>query len=142
MPNCITETEHDDLTRVINRIDSYINFVDEAEDRSDGIVLVPKRALLAWNTGLNRVLEGIDRRRDEQLESIPEHYRGDGFITCDMALASMLARAHRMAMPPIVIFWWANAFKYLWRWAYKGDCAGDLSKAVDCIVRVQYWQAR
>lgn len=65
---------------------------------------------------------------------------GDGFITCDMALAAMLAKATRMAMPPMVIFWWANAFKYLWRWAYKSDCTGDLNKAIDCIERVRDWQ--
>lgn len=94
----------------------------------------------AWVTTINDVIESIDHRNKERLESIPEHYRGDGFITCDMALAAMLARATRMAMPPMVIFWWANAFKYLWRWAYKSDCKGDLNKAIDCIERVRDWQ--
>lgn len=140
MPRFITKTERDTLKCALGGINSYLNFVDEAEDRSDGIVSVPERAMRAWVTTINDVIESIDHRNKEWLESIPEHYRGDGFITCDMALAAMLARATRMAMPPMVIFWWANAFKYLWRWAYKGDCKGDLNKAIDCIERVRDWQ--
>lgn len=140
MRNCITKIECDTLKHVLSGINSYLNFVDEAEDRSDGIVSVPERALRAWHKSLDGVIMRVDRTRCGQLERIPEHYRGDGFITCDMALAAMLARATRMAMPPMVIFWWANAFKYLWRWAYKGDCKGDLNKAIDCIEHVRDWQ--
>jgi hypothetical protein len=111
VPSFITRTERDTLKCALGGINSYLNFVDEAEDRSDGIVSVPERAMRAWVTTINDVIESIDHRNKELLESIPEHYRGDGFITCDMALAAMLARATRMAMPPMVIFWWANAFK-------------------------------
>lgn len=140
MPGNITKTEHDILKRVLRGIDSHLNFVDEAEDRTEGIVSVGEYDLQVWSASLNSVLVSIDRRRNERLERMPEHYRGDGFITCDMALAAMLAKATRMAMPPMVIFWWANAFKYLWRWAYKGDCKGDLNKAIDCIEHVRDWQ--
>ncbi|MGO5417069.1 hypothetical protein [Collinsella sp. LCP19S3_B11] len=140
MPRFITKTDRDTLKCALSGINSYLNFVDEAEDRSDGNVSVPERAMHAWVTTINDVIESIDHRNKERLESIPEHYRGDGFITCDMALAAMLARATSMAMPPMVIFWWANSFKYLWRWAYKGDCKGDLNKAIDCIERVRDWQ--
>lgn len=128
------------LKSVHNGIDSYLNFVDEAEDRSDGLVSIRERDLQVWSHYLDTILELDDYRRKYQLEAVPEHYRGDGYITCDMALAAMLAKATRMAMPPMVIFWWANAFKYLWRWAYKSDCAGDLNKAIDCIERVRDWQ--
>lgn len=140
MPSNITKTEHGILKRVLRGIDSHLNFVDEAEDRSDDLVSVHEYDLQVWSAQLNSVLVSIDHRRNKQLETVPEHYRGDGFITCDMALAAMLSRATRMAMPPMVIFWWANAFKYLWRWAYKSDCAGDLNKAIDCIERVRDWQ--
>lgn len=140
MRNCITKIECDTLMRVLSGINSYLNFVDEAEDRSDGIVSVPERKLRAWHNSLDGIIARADSTRCGQLERTPEHYRGDGFIICDMALAAMLARATRMAMPPMVIFWWANAFKYLWRWAYKGDCKGDLNKAIDCIERVCDWQ--
>ena len=136
----ITKPEYSILKRVLGGIDSHLNFVDEAEDRSNGLVSVREYDLQVWSAQLNSVLGIISRRRNEHLKAVPEHYRGDGYITCDMALAAMLAKATRMAMPPMVIFWWANAFKYLWRWAYKSDCIGDLNKAIDCIERVRDWQ--
>lgn len=140
MPKCITRTEHSLINRTLRGINSHLNFVDEAEDRSNGLVSVREYDLQVWSAQLNSVLHIISRRRDEQLKNVPEHYRGDGFITCDMALASMLAKGDRMAMPPMVIFWWANAFKYIWRWAYKGNGVADLNKAIDCIERVRDWQ--
>ena len=136
----ITKTEYGILKRVLGGIDSHLNFVDEAEDRSNGLVSVREYDLQVWSAQLNSVLGVISRKRNEQLRTVPEHYRGDGFITCDMALAAMLSRATRMAMPPMVIFWWANAFEYIWRWAYKGNGMADLNKAIDCIERVRDWQ--
>lgn len=136
----ITKSEYGILKRVLGGIDSHLNFVDEAEDRSNGLVSVREYDLQVWSAQLNSVLGVISRKRNEQLRTVPEHYRGDGFITCDMALAAMLSRATRMAMPPMVIFWWANAFKYIWRWAYKGNGMADLNKAIDCIERVRDWQ--
>lgn len=112
MPN-ITKPEYGILKRVLGGIDSHLNFVDEAEDRSNGLVSVREYDLQVWSAQLNSVLGIISRRRNEHLKTVPEHYRGDGYITCDMALAAMLAKATRMAMPPMVIFWWANAFKYI-----------------------------
>lgn len=140
MHNIITKDEIRTLNLTFRGIESYLNFVDEAEGRTDGIVSVPEDALKLFAARIDGVLCNIEQRRMDHLENVPEHYRGDGYITCDMALAAMLARATRMAMPPMVIFWWANAFKYLWRWAYKGDCKGDLNKAIDCIERVRDWQ--
>lgn len=140
MHNIITKDEIRTLNLTFRGIESYLNFVDEAEDRTDGIVSVPEDALKLFAARIDGVLCNIEQRRMDHLENVPEHYRGDGYITCDMALAAMLAKATRMAMPPMVIFWWANAFKYLWRWAYKGDCKGDLNKAIDCIERVRDWQ--
>lgn len=140
MHNIITKDEIRTLNLTFRGIESYLNFVDEAEDRTDGIVSVPEDALKLFAARIDGVLCNIEQRRMDHLENVPEHYRGDGYITCDMALAAMLAKATRMAMPPMVIFWWANAFKYLWRWAYKSDCKGDLNKAIDCIERVRDWQ--
>lgn len=140
MPSYISMGDHVLLKNVVNDIDSHLNFVDEAEDRSNGLVSICEYDLKVWSERIHGILDLDDYRRNEHLETVPEHYRGDGFITCDMALAAMLAKATRMAMPPMVIFWWANAFKYLWRWAYKGDCKGDLNKAIDCIKHVRDWQ--
>lgn len=94
----ITKTEYGILKRVLGGIDSHLNFVDEAEDRSNGLVSVREYDLQVWSAQLNSVLGVISRKRNEQLRTVPEHYRGDGFITCDMALAAMLSRATRMAM--------------------------------------------
>lgn len=140
MPRFISRADHVLLKGVLNSIDSYLNFVDEAEDRSNGLVSVREYDLQVWSQRIDGIITLDDYRRNEQLERVPEHYHGDGYITCDMALAAMLAKATRMAMPPMVIFWWANAFKYLWRWAYKSDCTGDLNKAIDCIEHVRDWQ--
>lgn len=140
MPKCITRTERSLINRTLRSINSHLNFVDEAEDRSNGLVSVHEYDLQVWSAQLNSALATLDHRRSEQLKTVPEHYRGDGFITCDMALAAMLSRATQMAMPPMVIFWWANAFKYIWRWAYKGNGVADLNKAIDCIERVSDWQ--
>lgn len=140
MPSYISRGDHVLLKNVLNGIDSHLNFVDEAEDRSNGLVSIREYDLQVWSERIHGILDLDDYRRNGHLETVPEHYRGDGFITCDMALAAMLAKATRMAMPPMVIFWWANAFKYLWRWAYKSDCKGDLDKAIDCIKRVRDWQ--
>lgn len=140
MPRFISRGDHVLLKGVLNGIDSYLNFVDEAEARSNGLVSVREYDLQVWSQRIDGVITLDDYRRNEQLERVPEHYRGDGFITCDMALAAMLAKATRMAMPPMVIFWWANAFKYIWRWAYKGNGMADLNKAIDCIEHVRDWQ--
>ncbi len=59
----------------------------------------------------------------------PDHYAGDGRIECMDAMRSML---HGSEQEPIVTFWWANAFKYLWRW-HKKNGAQDLKKAKRCI---------
>ena len=140
MPKYLSMDDYVILKNVLSSIGSYLNFVDEAEDRSNGLVSVREYDLQVWSQRINTIIELSDFRRNEHLEAVPEHYRGDGFITCDMALAAMLAKATRMAMPPMVIFWWANAFKYLWRWAYKGNGMSDLNKAIDCIERVRDWQ--
>ena len=62
----------------------------------------------------------------------PGHYEGDGEVSCARALRSML---HGVKLAPIAIWWWACAFKYLWRWVWKNGVK-DLMKARDCIDRL------
>ena len=69
MPSFITTTERDTLSCALGSINSYLNFVDEAEDRSDGIVSVPERVMRAWVTTINDVIESVDHRNKERLES-------------------------------------------------------------------------
>lgn len=66
MPSFITKTERDTLKCALGSINSYLSFVDEAEDRSDGIVSVPERAMRAWITTINDVIDCIERVRDWQ----------------------------------------------------------------------------
>lgn len=66
--------------------------------------------------------------------SAPSHYAGDG-IECMDAMRSMTANAKDLA--PMEVWWWLCAFKYLWRWAYKGQAATDLAKAKDCICKLE-----
>lgn len=61
----------------------------------------------------------------------PDHYLGDGEITCEDAMRSMTADAD--GVPPMEAKWWTDAFKYLWRWPHKGQAISDLGKARDCI---------
>ena len=55
----------------------------------------------------------------------PPHYAGSG-TTCDEALASMLVAPANAEVPPMALFWWATAFKYVWRMFAKGQGEGRL----------------
>ena len=61
----------------------------------------------------------------------PRRYAGNG-ITCADALESM---AHGCDLPPMALWWWGCALKYLWRWPWKNG-AEDLGKARDCVDRL------
>jgi hypothetical protein len=61
--------------------------------------------------------------------STPPHYRCDGRITCKDAMDSMMCNFHHRG---VIGYWWGCAFKYLWRWPYKG-VREDLEKAKACI---------
>lgn len=61
----------------------------------------------------------------------PDHYAGDGKIECMDAMRSMMS-GDQYALPPIAAHWWAEAFKYIWRWRRKGGVQ-DLRKCRQCI---------
>lgn len=70
------------------------------------------------------------------MSETPTHYQGDGIITCADAMASMMSRAedgHMLAATEY--YWWGCAFKYVWRWPYKGG-AEDVEKAIDCLQKL------
>ena len=60
----------------------------------------------------------------------PPHYAGDGRIECMDAMRSMMSGP--LDLPPIAAHWWAEAFKYVWRWRLKGGVQ-DLRKCKRCI---------
>lgn len=63
-------------------------------------------------------------------------YDGDGVVKCDRALESMLTpEPTACRIDHMTRFWWATAFKYVWRFPHKGG-AKDVRKAIDCLQRV------
>lgn len=64
----------------------------------------------------------------------PEHYEGNG-VSCADVMRSMLTAAEEK-LSAMQIFWWANAFKYVWRWPLKNGVE-DIDKAVDCLEKLK-----
>lgn len=79
-------------------------------------------------------------------EENPEHYHGDGIVSCSRAMRSMCAGWEDFAERPVPLacaYWAVTAFKYLWRFPLKGNPKEDLMKAVDCANRaLDAWGSR
>ncbi|NGM17733.1 DUF3310 domain-containing protein [Eggerthellaceae bacterium zg-893] len=75
--------------------------------------------------------DGIPRLQAKRQDDVsnPSHYAGDG-IECKDALRAAMGGAN--GLPAMAFYWWGCAFKYLWRWRYKGG-ARDLRKCRQCI---------
>lgn len=69
----------------------------------------------------------------------PEHYRGDGFITCSRAMKAALGRWPAATAPccTMAVWWWCCAFKYVWRCMVKGKTLEDIDKAIDCLYKLR-----
>lgn len=69
----------------------------------------------------------------------PEHYRGDGYVTCSRAMKSAISRwPAAIAMRSIMaVWWWCCAFKYIWRCMVKGRTLEDIDKAIDCLRKLR-----
>lgn len=67
----------------------------------------------------------------------PAHYQGDGLVTAQRALASCASQEVTCHRPELGFYWWAIAFKYVWRLWSKGHPASDCSKAIDCLERLR-----
>lgn len=65
----------------------------------------------------------------------PRHYAGDCEVSCMRALKSMTWGASSQ-LPSMVIYWWGCAFKYLWRWPWKGG-KQDIEKAKQCLAYLE-----
>lgn len=65
--------------------------------------------------------------------SVPEHYEGDGFVTCDRAIESASSQACIVERTPLQLWYWATALKYVWRMWSKEDPKKDALKAIDCL---------
>lgn len=65
----------------------------------------------------------------------PAHYSGDAEVDCKRAMRAMLDRP--VDLPNSAFYWWACAFKYLWRWPFKGNPKKDLDKCVECLTELE-----
>ncbi len=91
-------------------------------------------------------LQGLCREKDDLIYAyrgsignvrpsapVPEHYLGDGYVTCDRAIEAASAQRCNVNRPPLNYWYWATAFKYVWRMWSKTDPVSDARKAIDCL---------
>lgn len=71
--------------------------------------------------------------RDNPFAHVPDHYLGDGYVTCDRAIESASAQRCIVSRTPINYWYWATAFKYVWRMWSKSEPVADARKAIDCL---------
>ena len=71
--------------------------------------------------------------RDNPFGHVPEHYLGDGFVTCDRAIESASSQDCIVDRTPLQFWYWATAMKYVWRMWSKEDPERDALKAIDCL---------
>ena len=71
--------------------------------------------------------------RDNPFGHVPEHYLGDGFVTCDRAIESASSQDCIVERSPLQFWYWATAMKYVWRMWSKEDPEKDALKAIDCL---------
>lgn len=71
--------------------------------------------------------------RDNPFAHVPDHYLGDGFVTCDRAIESASAQRCIGERSKLQFWYWATAFKYVWRMWSKEDPEKDALKAIDCL---------
>lgn len=64
---------------------------------------------------------------------VPDHYAGDGLVTCSRAMESVEKQSSVCSCTPMQRWWWMCAFKYVWRMWSKGDPEADMRKAIDCL---------
>lgn len=70
---------------------------------------------------------------DNPFGHIPDHYLGDGYVTCDRAIESASAQRCIGERSPLQFWYWATAMKYVWRMWSKEDPEKDALKAIDCL---------
>lgn len=70
---------------------------------------------------------------DNPFAHVPDHYLGDGFVTCDRAIEAASSQACIVERTPIQLWYWATAMKYVWRMWSKEDPEKDALKAIDCL---------
>ena len=130
----LTERDFDLLKGIESDIRYRVNIWDETMDSSSTNTIYASEAE-AWLREIELFRKDLETRRDDANRECPKHYLGDGSITCEDAMESMLSAAPDVK--GIVARWWADALKYVWRWPLKGYPSVDLDKARSCINRLE-----
>lgn len=91
-----------------------------------------RKAEFAAENNIKAVGDFLGSETWGSIEATPEHYRGDGLVTCSRAMDSCLSQPFKVVPTLKAFYWWACAFKYLWRTWFKGDPDADLGKLIDC----------
>lgn len=102
--------------------------------------LAKARAELALLRYENRFMQReLDRWRGVELfdRSIPNHYRGDGYVTCSRAMESAACQDTVVPRSAMGMWWWMCAFKYVWRMWSKADPVEDALKALSCLEHIK-----
>lgn len=133
-----------DALDILGELEELVETLDQEVDKALAKTDERARLLVAEHSKLVEASEHcrqyIELKADLGMtEESPEHYRGDGTVSCSRAMRSMLAPWENV--PPFCVFWAATAFKYLWRFPLKGNPKEDLMKAVDCANRaLEAWE--
>ena len=86
------------------------------------------------NSGLHRQLRAwYGGETVTSLFDTPAHYQGDGLVTCRRAMESCESQEKVVEPSRMAFYWWACAFKYVWRCWSKEDPEADMHKAIDCL---------
>lgn len=86
------------------------------------------------NSGLHRQLRAwYGGETITSLFDTPAHYHGDGLVTCRRAMESCESQEKVVEPSRMAFYWWACAFKYVWRMWSKEDPEKDALKAIDCL---------
>ena len=86
------------------------------------------------NSGLHRQLRAwYGGETVTSLFDTPAHYRGDGHVTCRRAMESCESQEKVVEPSRMAFYWWACAFKYVWRCWSKADPETDMRKAIECL---------
>ena len=145
----------EELDRLVAERDMLLGKFEDIEDENE-FVLRPAfaRAELMHERTAKHLREERRRRRDAEydlaaaeellvrwlgcetglsIERTPDHYQGDGLVTCRRAMESAQSQEKVVEPTPMALFWWLTAFKYVWRCWSKADPEADMRKAIDCL---------
>ena len=92
-----------------------------------------RKAELAAKNNIEAVRNFLGCEDWASIDATPRHYQGDTWVTCRRALESC-QRQPRVTLPThMAFYWWACAYKYVWRCWSKADPEADMRKAIDCL---------